>query len=59
MKKANKSAETNRNFDAFISKLSEDEILDLTAMMWVRGGGDDGNGSGIIILPPPPPPPQP
>lgn len=51
MKKANKSAGTNRNFDAFISKLSEDEILDLTAMMWVRGG----EGDTIIILPPPPP----
>lgn len=57
MKKADKSAGTNRNFDAFISKLSEGEILDLTAMMWVRGG--DGNGSELIILPPPPPPPLP
>jgi hypothetical protein len=55
MKKADKSAETNRNFDAFISKLSEDEILDLNAMMWVRGGGDDGTGTELIILLPPPP----
>jgi hypothetical protein len=54
MKKADKSAGTNRNFDAFISKLSEDEILDPTAMMWVRGG--EGDGTTTIILPPPPPP---
>jgi hypothetical protein len=52
MKKADKSAETNRNFDAFISKLSEDEILDLNAMMWVRGGDGDGSTPIIILLPP-------
>jgi hypothetical protein len=55
MKKTDKSAGTNRNLDALISKLSENEILDPNAMMWVRGG----EGDTIIILPPPPPPQPP
>ena len=57
MKKTDKSAGTCRNLDALISKLSENEILDPNAMMWVRGG--EGEGGTIIILPPPPPPQPP
>jgi hypothetical protein len=50
MKKADKSAETIRNFDQLISKLSENEILKTQAMSSVRGG--DGEGSiPILIIP--------
>jgi hypothetical protein len=53
MKRADKSAETIRNFDSLISKLSENEIIDLNSMRCIRGG--DGNGSTPIVVPPPPP----
>ena len=55
MKTTDKSTKANRNSDILISKLSEDEILDLNSMMHVRGGGGDGNGSDPIITPPPKP----
>ena len=54
MKKANKSAEINKNFDQLISKLSENEILNIQAMSYVRGGSTDGEGGGgslVIIIP--------
>ena len=52
MKKANKSAETNKNFDQLISKLSENEILNIQAMSYVKGGStDEGGGSPVIIYP--------
>jgi hypothetical protein len=53
MKKENKSAKTNRNFDNLVSKLSADEILDIKELSYVRGG--DGNGSEPVPIPPPPP----
>ena len=42
-----------RNFDELISKLSENEILNIKAMSCVRGGDGeaDGGGDGIIIPP--------
>jgi hypothetical protein len=54
MKALNKSSEKNKNFDLLISKLSENEILDVNAMIHVRGGAADGEGNGgepIIIVP--------
>lgn len=53
MKKANEQQETKRNFNNFLSGLSENAILDFNAMMSVRGG--DGDGSTPIVVPPPPP----
>jgi len=50
MKRADKSSETNRNFDQLISKLSENEVLSLQTMSCVRGGEGDGNGSEPIII---------
>jgi hypothetical protein len=54
MKRADKSAETIRNFDQLISMLSGNEILNLQAMSHVRGGNADGEGAGgspVIIYP--------
>ena len=54
MKTSTKSTDTNKNFDLFISKLSENEILNLQAMSHIRGGEADGEGDGgesIIIIP--------
>lgn len=55
MKRLNKSAKTTRNFEQLISKLSENEILNLQAMSCVRGGEGEGGGN-IILIPPPPRP---
>ena len=55
MKTTDKSTKATRNSDILISKLSEEEILDLNSMMHVRGGGADGDGSTPIITPPPKP----
>jgi hypothetical protein len=55
MERADKSGKTIRNFDQLISKLSENEVLSLQAMSFVRGGEGDGGGN-IIIIPPPPKP---
>jgi len=57
MKRSDKQQATKGNFNNFLSGLSENEILDLNAMMSVRGG--DGDGSTPILIPPPPPPPIP
>jgi hypothetical protein len=56
MKTTVRSAETNRNFNQLISKLSENEILNNQAMSYVRGGGTDGEGNGgevVITIPKP------
>jgi hypothetical protein len=55
MKRADKSAKTTRDLNVLISKLSENEILNLRAMSCVRGGDGDGGGD-IIIIPPKPKP---
>ena len=54
MKTTDKSAETKRNFDQLISKFSENEILTVQAMSYVKGGSAEGEGNGgevIIIIP--------
>jgi len=53
MKKADKSAKVIRNLDHLLSELSDDEILNLQALSYVRGGEGEGGGD-IIIIPPPP-----
>ena len=50
MKKADKSAMTERNFEELISKLSENAILDLHTMRCVRGGDGEGDGGEVIII---------
>ena len=49
MKKVDTTATAKRNFDELISQFSKDEILDLHAMNYVRGGDGDGGGELIII----------
>jgi hypothetical protein len=54
MKTADKSSESIRNFEQLISKLSENEILNIQAMSFVRGGSADGEANGgapVIIIP--------
>ena len=56
MKRAEKSVVAIRNFDQLISKFAENEILNIEAMSYVRGGSADGTGTGIepiIIIPKP------
>jgi hypothetical protein len=50
MKRADKSAETIRNFDQLISNLSENEILNAQAMSCIKGGDGDGS-TPILIIP--------
>jgi hypothetical protein len=54
MKKADKTTEAIRNFDQLISKFSENEILNVQAMSFVRGGSADGEGDGgeVVITKP-------
>jgi hypothetical protein len=55
MKRADKTS-VERDFNELISKFSENEILDLNAMQYVRGGDGPADGGGdLIILPPKPP----
>jgi hypothetical protein len=55
MKRAASSAEATRNLDLLISKLSENEILNLQTMSFVKGGDpDEGNGNEPIIIIPKP-----
>jgi hypothetical protein len=49
MKKDDNSVTAKRDFDELISEFSKDEILDLHAMNYVRGGDGDGGGELIII----------
>lgn len=54
MKRTDKKSDAIRNFEEVISKFSENEILTITAMSFVRGGGTDGEGAGgapVIIVP--------
>jgi hypothetical protein len=56
MKTAIRSSEEKRNLDQLISKLSENEILNVQSMSFVRGGSADGEGNGgelVIIVPKP------
>jgi len=46
MKTEKKSAESIRNFEQLISKLSENEILNIQSMSHVRGGNADGEADG-------------
>jgi len=55
MKRADKSSGTKRNFDLFISRLSGNEILNIQAMSFVRGGDGEGNGGEVVISIPKPP----
>jgi hypothetical protein len=50
MKTTDKSAETKRNFDQLISKFSENEILTVQAMSYVKGGSGDGEGDGGVVI---------
>jgi hypothetical protein len=52
MKTTKKSAESTKNFDQLISKLSDNEILNTNEMICVRGGSTEGeaNGGGQIII---------
>jgi hypothetical protein len=52
MKTSDKSAKAIRNFDQLISKFSENVILNIQAMSYIRGG--DGTGSEPIIIIPKP-----
>jgi hypothetical protein len=57
MRRADKSAKTTRNLDLLVSRLSENEMLNLRSMSNVRGGDGEGDGGeDIIIIPPPPKP---
>ena len=48
MKNANKLTRTMKNLDQLISIISEKNILDVNAMISVRGG--DGTGGEVIII---------
>jgi hypothetical protein len=50
MKNLKNSVNSDKNFDQLISELSENEILNIQAMICVKGGGTDGNGSEPIII---------
>ena len=50
MKRADKSSESTRNFDLFISRLSGNEILNIQAMSFVRGGDGEANGGEPVII---------
>ena len=52
MKRAEKSVEAIRNFEQLISKFAENEILNIEAMSYIRGGSAEGEGSiPILIIP--------
>ncbi len=52
MKTTDKSAQTKRNFNQLISKLSENEILNTQDMSYIRGGEGEGDGGcPVIIIP--------
>jgi hypothetical protein len=50
MKNADKSVKTSGNLEMLISKLSENEILNLQEMSYVRGGDGEGSGGSVIII---------
>jgi hypothetical protein len=49
MKNAAKSTSETRNFEMFISKLSENEILTIQALNNVRGGDGEASGDESVI----------
>ncbi len=49
MKKADKSAKTDRDLEMLVSKLSENDILNPQAMSNVKGGDGEGNGGEVVI----------
>jgi len=53
MKKADATTGTKRNLENLISKLSENNILNLMAMSHVKGGTGEGTGGEPIIIHPP------
>jgi hypothetical protein len=50
MKNAERTAESIRNLDQLISKLSENEILSAESMSYVKGG--EGDGGEVVITKP-------
>jgi hypothetical protein len=50
MKNLDKSVKSDKSFDQLVSKLSENEILNLQALSCVKGGSADGTGSEPIII---------
>jgi hypothetical protein len=52
MKRADKSSETIKNLDQLISKLSENGVLDIQAMSYIRGGDGEGDGGANVIIRP-------
>ena len=55
MKRNENSAKTTKNFDLVISKLSENEVLNVEALSFIKGGvGVGDGGADIPIIPPPP-----
>ncbi len=55
MRRADKSAKATRNLDLLVSKLSENEMLNLKTLSSVRGGDGEENGNvPIVIIPNPP-----
>jgi len=51
MEKKIRTEMAKKDFDELISKLSENEILNPSAMRCVRGGYGEGGGD-IILIPP-------
>jgi hypothetical protein len=52
MKRADKSSESIKNLDQLISKLSENWVLDIQAMSYIRGGDGEGAGGVPVIIHP-------
>jgi hypothetical protein len=52
MKRVDKSSESIKNLDQLISKLSENGVLDIQAMSFIKGGDDEGNGGASVIIRP-------
>ena len=53
MKRENKSEKMIGKLDHFVSGLSDNEILSLHAMSYVKGGTGEGGADSPIIPPPP------
>ena len=54
MKTAKKTAESIKNIDQLVTKLSEKDILNMQSMSHIRGGNADGEANGgapTIIIP--------
>ncbi len=55
MKRADKSSGKSKNFELFMSKLSENEILSNKALSSVKGGDGVANGGEPVVSIPRPP----